>query len=142
MVMNLIEVTGGKKDKKELAEKVVSWYLKKMMPRYKTLDITIKLTNCYDNGAYGYCMQTEDNRTFELEIDKNLRLFDFVSTICHEMTHLKQYARKEMVQLDDGRTRWKKKVYPEGFDYDKSPWEKEAFRVETELAMLCFHQVL
>lgn len=141
--MNYIEVKGGKKDKKELAEKVISWYLKKVMPRYKTLDITVSLTNCMDTSlAYGYCMRTENDRTFELEIDKNLRLFDFVSTICHEMTHLKQYARREMVQLDDGRTRWKKKIYPEGYDYSKSPWEKEAFRVENELAFQCFHEVL
>jgi hypothetical protein len=58
------------------------------------------------------------------------------------MTHLKQYARSEMKQLDDGRIRWKKKVYPSDYDYDKSPWEKEAFRVETGLAFECFHQVL
>ena len=140
--MNLVEVTGGKKDKKELAKKVVYWYLKKMMPRYKSLDITVKLTNCYEKGAYGYCMELDDNRTFELEIDKNLRLFDFVSTICHEMTHLKQYARGEMKQLDDGRIRWKKVVYPVGYSYDKAPWEKEAFKVETSLAFDCFHQVL
>ena len=141
--MNQIHFQNGKREVRDLAEKVVGWYLKKMMPRMRTLDISIKFSNCMEqNGAYGYCMQTDDNRTFEIEIDRNLRLFDFVSTLCHEMTHLKQYARKEMVQLDDGRTRWKKKVYPEGFDYDKSPWEKEAFRVETELAMLCFHQVV
>lgn len=140
--MNYIEVKGGKKDRKELAEAVVSWYLKKVMPRYKTLDIQVKLSTCYDRGAYGYCMELDDNRTFELEIDKNLRLFDFVSTICHEMTHLKQYARSEMKQLDDGRIRWKKVVYPSGYDYDKSPWEKEAFKVETELAMQCFAEVL
>ena len=140
--MNYIEVKGGKKDRKELAEAVVCWYLKKVMPRYKTLDIQVKLSTCMDRGAYGYCIELDDNRTFELEIDKNLRLFDFVSTICHEMTHLKQYARSEMKQLDDGRIRWKKVVYPSGYDYDKSPWEKEAFKVETELAMQCFAEVL
>jgi hypothetical protein len=140
--MNEVNVIGGKIDRKELAHKVIAWYLKKEMPRFKTLDIMVKLTNCYEKGAYGYCMELDDNRTFELEIDKNLRLFDFVSTICHEMTHLKQYARSEMKQLDDGRIRWKKKVYPSDYDYDKSPWEKEAFRVETELALICFHQVL
>lgn len=140
--MNEIEIKGGKKDKKELAEKVVSWYIKKMLPRVRTLDITVNLTTCYERGAYGYCMMTDDHRTFELEIDKNLRLFDFVSTICHEMTHLKQYFRKEMVQLDDGRTRWKKKVYSQDTTYEDSPWEKEAFRVEKELATQCFREVL
>ena len=141
--MNELHFQNGKREIRDLTEKVVFWYLKKTMPRMRTLDISIKFSNCMQNSnAYGYCMQTDDHRTFEIEIDRNLRLFDFVSTLCHELTHLKQYARGEMKRLDDGRIRWKKKVYPEGFDYDKSPWEKEAFRVEAELALMCFHQVL
>ena len=141
--MNQIHFHNGKREVRDLAEKVVCWYLKKTMPRIRTFDISIKFSNCMENNsAYGYCMQTDDNRTFEIEIDRNLRMYDFVSTLCHELTHLKQYARGEMRQLDDGRTRWKKKVYPEGFDYMKSPWEKEAFRVEKELALECFYEVL
>jgi hypothetical protein len=87
-------------------------------------------------------MVGQNNREFELEIDKNLRLYDFVSTLCHELTHLKQYARGEMKQLDDGRTRWKKVIYSENTSYEESPWEKEAFRVEKQLAMQCFEEVL
>lgn len=141
--MNQLEIIGSTKDRKELAANVISWYLKKCMPRFRTLDITVNLTNCYTkNNAYGYCMMTDNNRTFELEIDKSLRLYDFVSTLCHELTHLKQYARKEMVPLNDGRIRWKKKVYSTNTSYDDSPWEKEAFRVEHDLALQCFSEVL
>ena len=140
--MNCVEVIGGKKDRKELAQRVIAWYLDTVMPRMKTLDITDNLTNCYKKGAYGYCMMGENNREFEIEIDKNLRLYDFVSTLCHELTHLKQYARGEMKQLDDGRTRWKKVIYSENTSYEDSPWEKEAFRVEKQLAMQCFEEVL
>jgi len=140
--MNSIDVIGGKRDRKELAQRVIAWYLKKMMPRYRTLEIDVKLTKCMTNGAYGYCMMGDTNREFEIEIDKNLRLYDFVSTLCHELTHLKQYARGEMKQLDDGRIRWKKVIYSENTSYDDSPWEKEAFRVEKQLAMQCFEEVL
>ena len=141
--MNIVEISGGSKAKKELAEKVVSWYIKKMLPRTRTLDIQIKLTNCLaKNGAFGYCMMGEDHKEFEIEIDKDLRLYEFVSTLTHELTHLKQYYRKEMVQLDDGRTRWKKKIYSEDTSYEDSPWEKEAFKVEKELAIECFTAVL
>ena len=140
--MNCVEVIGGNKAKKELAHHVVGWYLDTVLPRMKTLDITVKLSTCMKGGAYGYCMMGENNREFEIEIDKNLRLYDFVSTLCHELTHLKQYARGEMKQLDDGRTRWKKVIYSENTSYEDSPWEKEAFRVEKQLAMQCFEEVL
>jgi hypothetical protein len=140
--MNYVEIAGGNKTKTALAEEVVYWYIKKMLPRFRTLDITVKLTNCLDkSGAYGYCTMI-DKRVFEIEVDKNLRLFDFVSTLTHEMTHLKQYARGEMKPLDDGRTQWKRKIYSENTSYEDSPWEKEAFRVEKQLAMECFEEVL
>ena len=141
--MNELEIIGGTKAQKELVTKVVGWYLKKALPRVRTLDITVRLTKCMEkSGAYGYCLEGDSNRNFEIEIDKNLRLFDFVSTLLHELTHLKQYARKEMVFQPDGRTRWKKKVYPLTVSYEESPWEKEAFRNEKQLAIECFEAVL
>jgi hypothetical protein len=141
--MNHVEVVGGTKFQKDLAVKVVGWYLKKMLPRYRTLDITINLTKCMEkSGAYGYCMEGDNNRQFEIEVDKTLRLYDFVSTLTHELTHMKQYAKGEMKYLNDGRTRWKKKIYGDNTDYADQPWEKEAFRVEKQLALECFESVL
>jgi hypothetical protein len=139
--MNMIEITGGTKSQRDLATKVVEWYIKKMLPRFSTLDITVNLTNCMKDGAYGYCMEGDSNRDFEIEIDKTLRLYDFVSTLTHELTHMKQYARGEMKHLTDGRIRWKKKVYAD-VAYEESPWEKEAFKVERQLALECFESVL
>jgi len=66
--MNCVEVIGGKKDRKELAQRVIAWYLDTVMPRMKTLDITVNLTKCMEKGAYGYCMVGENNREFEIEI--------------------------------------------------------------------------
>ena len=139
--MNLVTVTGAKKEQRELAEKIVNWCIKEMMPRMKTLDIEVKLKDLKGN-AYGYCMQGDDNRTFELEIDKNLSLYDFFSTICHEMVHVKQYARKEMrFNERTGATMWKKSRVSNNTDYMDLPWEKEAFRLERGLAMKCFEEL-
>lgn len=140
--MNIIEFQNGKREMRDLAEQVVCWYLKKVMPRMRTLEISIKFSNCNEkHGAYGYCLMGENNREFEIEVDRNLRMYDFVSTLTHELTHLKQYARNEMVQLDCGKIRWKKKVYGD-IAYEDSPWEKEAFRVERQLALQCFEEIL
>ena len=140
--MNQVEIIGGTKSQKDLVAKVVGWYIKKMLPRYRTLDITVRLTKCMEkSGAYGYCLEGDTNREFDIEVDKNLRLYDLVSTLTHELTHLKQYAKGEMKHLDDGRIRWKKTVYGD-IAYEDSPWEKEAFRVEKQLALECFEAVL
>ena len=137
--MNNVSVCGGKKSERVIVEKAVAWCIKHMMPRMRTLDIEVRLAKI---DAYGYCMEEDNNRTFSLEIKKGLGLYDLISTVCHEMVHVKQYARKEM-RFDHrkGTMMWKKSRVAEDTTYDNLPWEKEAFRIERELALMCFQEI-
>ena len=86
------------------------------------LDITVNL--CKPTGAMGYCLQEENNRTFQLEIDKTQSLRGLLETIAHEMVHVKQYARGE---LSADKHVWMGKTYdPEEINYWDLPWEIEA----------------
>lgn len=139
--MNYVEVIGGVKHKREIAEKVVCWCMNKLLPRYRTLDVTVNLTNCFKtHGTYGYCLSITD-REFEIEIDKSLSLREFIETICHEMVHVKQYAKGEMKELSRSQILWKKKVFGD-IAYEDAPWEREAFRCEKSLALSCFSETL
>lgn len=135
--MNQVEVIGGKAKERQVVEQTILWCTKKLLPRVRTLDIEVRLTNCSD---YGYCMPTENHKTFELEIKKGMSLYDLISTVCHEMVHIKQYYKKE---LSDGKNgaRWKSKNVSYKTDYFNQPWEKEAFRMEESLALECFKQL-
>lgn len=134
--MNMVEVKGGPAKEREIVEKTVHWCIKKLLPRVRTLDIEVKLTKC---DSYGYCLMTDNHKTFELEIRKGMNLYDLISTVCHEMVHVKQYYRKEM---DDDSNRWKSRKLPnDGLDYMDRPWEKEAFRMEEKLAVECFKNI-
>jgi hypothetical protein len=105
---------------------MVKFCIKTLMPRMKTLDITVKLKN--PNGAMGYCLELDDNRTFEIEADKKLRLRKLLETIAHEMVHVKQYARREMNdwQYKEVYYKWKGTYVPDSTDYWDLPWEIEA----------------
>jgi hypothetical protein len=131
----MVEVTGGPAKEREIVEKTVHWCIKKLLPRVRTLDIEVKLTKC---DAYGYCLMTDNHKTFELEIRKGMNLYDLISTVCHEMVHVKQYFRKEM---DDESMRWKSRQLPLEVEYMDRPWEKEAFRMEEKLAIECFKNI-
>lgn len=134
--MNDVLVLGGPAKEREVVEAVVHWCIKKLMPRVRTLEIEVKLTNC---SSYGYCLEADDHKTFELEIRKGLNLYDLISTVCHEMVHVKQYYRKE---LCPSHKRWKTKRMPsDGLDYMDQPWEKEAFKLESTLAIECFQEL-
>jgi len=128
--MNLVEVTGGKKYQRDIAQKVVYAMIDTLMPRMRTLDIEVKIRKI-SGDAVGYCMQEDTNRMFTIDVQKDLSLRDFITTICHEMVHVKQYARNEMNCY--GR-KWKTKVISDKVGYYDLPWEKEAYRLQDKLA--------
>ena len=132
--MNLVEVNGGNKTQREICHKVVAHMIKKLLPRFRTLDIQVNLVNI-KSDAIGFCMMQETNRDFEIELDKKLGIKEMVQALCHEMVHVKQYARNEMNDgIVKGRARWKTKYIKMDTNYWDLPWEKEAYRMEKKLA--------
>lgn len=129
--MNSVLISGGNKRERKIAEDVIVWCIGKLMPRMKTLDIEVEFENLKKEGAYGFCLEGDNNREFIITINRGMNLLDLVSTICHEMVHVKQYARRELRSVN-GNVMWKKKVY-NNVDYDNAPWEKQAFKMETNL---------
>ena len=130
--MNYIEVIGGNKFQKQTAEKVVQQMIETLMPRMRTLEITVNIKKL-TGDAVGWCMMEDTNREFTIDVHNKLTLKDFVTTICHEMVHVKQYARKETCGYGE---KWKgKEVNPKTCYYDL-PWEKEAYRVQDKLAQI------
>jgi hypothetical protein len=113
---------------------------KKLMPRLKNLEIDIKLDPRLSEktGCEGFCLQVDD-RQYELEIDSNLGLRDFVTTIVHEMVHVKQGVRGELRELM-GKQYWKGRVCNK--EYMEQPWEKEAYRLQDKLATWVWENVL
>ena len=134
--MNYIEVKGGNKFQRQTAEKVVHEMIAALMPKMRTLEITVNIQKL-TGEAVGWCMMEDTNRQFTLEISNELTLRDFITTVCHEMVHVKQYARNEM--NGDG-IRWKKGKVKEGTGYYDLPWEKEAYRLQDKLAMIMWDE--
>tara|TARA_B100000902_G_scaffold377698_1_gene410201 strand:- start:2408 stop:2830 length:423 start_codon:yes stop_codon:yes gene_type:complete len=131
--MNFVEVNGGNKVQREICHKVVAHMIKKLLPRFRTLDITVNLVTI-KSEAIGFCMEQDKNQ-FEIELDKKISIKDMVTALCHEMVHVKQFARKEMVDgIKTGVARWKTKTIPLTTNYWDLPWEKEAYRMEKKLA--------
>jgi hypothetical protein len=124
-----ISIKGGTKSQKKYVRSMVKFCIKTLMPRMKTLDITVRLKS--PNGAMGYCLELDDNRTFEIEADHKLRMRKLLETIAHEMVHVKQYARRELHPVHDT---WCGKTYnPKKTSYWDLPWEIEAHGREVGL---------
>ena len=117
-----VKVTGGSESQKKHTQRMVEFCVKTLMPRMKTLDIEVKL--CKPTGALGYCLELDNHRQFEIEIDKTQPLRRLIETVAHEMVHVKQYARRELHPTTDA---WMGKTYnPKKISYWDLPWEIEA----------------
>ena len=96
--MNYIEVNLGKgvsNTRKVLTKEIAEWCLGQLLPKVRTLDITIDLLSELDGGADGYQWSGEDNRQHFIEINENQYYDDFVTAVMHEMVHVKQDYRKD-----------------------------------------------
>lgn len=120
--MNAVWVNGSNYYKRKLTERIVDFCIKKLVPRMKTLDIYIDLDNNMDN-ADGYCYSVNP-REFVLSIDNRLKGDDFITAVCHEMVHVKQYAKGELKEKGSVKTLE---------EYLSLWYEKEAFKMQEVL---------
>ena len=139
--MIFVETTGGLKRDRELAERVIWFCMETLMPRMKNLGVECEITNKLEGGVLGYAWCVEVNRDCVIQIDNRLSRDvsrdKFIETVCHEMVHVKQYARNEMTDelIESGHAVWKgRKIHPKTGYYDL-PWEKEAYKMQDGLAM-------
>ena len=102
--MNYVEVNVGTRvsaGRKVLTEEIVRWCIRQLLPKVRTLDITIDLLNELDGGVDGYQWSGEDNRQHFIEINENQYYDDFVTAVMHEMVHVKQDYRKDIRPIED-----------------------------------------
>ena len=102
--MNYIEVNLGKgvsNTRKVLTKEIAEWCLGQLLPRVRTLDITIELLDEVDGGIDGAQWEGEDNRQHYIEINENQYYDDFVTAVMHEMVHVKQDYRKDKRPIEE-----------------------------------------
>jgi hypothetical protein len=116
--MITIDVHGGTKIKQDTAYRCVKWFLENQEPDIDDMHVEVHIRSCYKrDGVFGWCERVESDE-YKIDVDKDCRLFEFVQTMMHEMTHLVQYY------------------------YDDPISEEMASSIEKELAIKCFVECL
>ncbi len=128
--MIIIDVEGGRKAQKAFVKDAGLFYIKRLMPRIKNLTITVKLIRGLTDkdGVCGDCIWEDRNhkpREFTIRIDSKENKEFILDTLAHEMIHVKQYARGELVDLvrKPKMSRFKGKLI--SWESKDEPWEKE-----------------
>lgn len=129
----------GLKDKylRRMTHRAVEYCAKKLLSRQMLPFITVDINYTFHTDADGYCWCDADSgkkpRSFVMEIDKRLPIEEIMTTIVHEMIHVKQWAKGELIDaVEKGAvvSKWKGSTVADHVDYMDLPWEVEAYEQE------------
>ena len=130
-----IQVTGGTKKQRELSASIARFTARQLMSKrlMKNIYVEIKLIPrlLEKEEVYGDSIYEDDNwrpREFTIQADSKLKLRRLLETIAHEMVHVKQFAKGEMVDVvRANKIRWHGVDFDdEDTSYYDQPWEIEA----------------
>jgi hypothetical protein len=135
--------TTGLKDRLSITRRALHFFAGELLSPKVLPHITINvfgLDGPVDKTNFGLVIWADDNlrpRMFDLEINTKISERNYILTLAHEMVHVRQYVRKDVVELF--RPKYGKKWKGELIDIDKirywdQPWEIEAHALERPLA--------
>lgn len=153
--MEIIILPKGK-DKKhhKILRQATEFYVKKLMGKKDIRKIKTINIRLLDSIAYGTlqgdCRETVGtDGTFDIffRLRSSDPLPEMLSTLAHETVHAKQAVKGELtIEADIWNWKGKKMVYKDAWysdftseqQYDRLPWEKEAYDLEKSLACSYF----
>lgn len=130
---------------RKVARDVIPFCVRKLMPRQKYIQITIQGVHelaeregIHGDVIYDYVDSNLRPKDYTIRVDTNTDIEKFIRIICHEMVHVKQWARGQMKSYDrqPHMTRWfSEKINHDKMDYYEQPWEIEAHGREEGLTV-------
>ena len=132
-----ISITGKQhKVDHQLIRKALQWYARDLIPDL-TAQIKIELhivnnliRDADMDAAVTWIAEPVKPRRFEIHLDSRLSVKRCFEILAHEMVHVKQFARGELVDNPGGKTaKWqgKRVTIRDDDGYWTQPWEIEAY---------------
>lgn len=137
-----ISIRGGTKNTQKLVRSIAEYSADLLMGSRLADKVSVRINLkddlCKKHGVLGSCVWEDDNlcpREFRIDIDTRQSMKNIVTTVAHEMVHVKQFAKREMVDLISlQKIKWQgKRIDDDKLDYYDMPWEIEAHGREVGL---------
>jgi hypothetical protein len=129
----VVYVEGKCNIQQQVVYSVIEYCYNKLIPQYEA-DIFVSLDDTsLITTPNGWCQHNHGNN-FEIAINSNLSMPELIKTVCHEMVHVKQGVKNELVETHNTKycRTWKGIEY-NGKCKDEFPWELEAYCLEGKL---------
>ncbi|UGU16713.1 hypothetical protein LS482_02310 [Sinomicrobium kalidii] len=107
----------------------------KLLDIRENIHLTIRFTRHVPRNILGitFCLDTQQPNGYRhivVAIDSGLSPMRQKLILAHEMIHVKQYAKKELIALNKRVLLWKGRKYETRIYNKRTPWETEAYNME------------
>lgn len=136
------------KNNTEIYKKAIQFFIDKLLPKYKQKRLKVSIIFKKFRGACslesGSCEQISRNR-YKIEINKIKPFHKIISTLAHELCHVKQGVNGKLIMTTEG-FKWNGKLYKSVDIPDERneelPFEKEAYSLEKVLTPEFFNTII
>lgn len=121
----------GYRHRKQLVRSAVDWFVSNFIGKYE-LDIDIMDRGLNREGLFGACTVLDQNsrpREFLIEMNNTLDDMAYLSTLFHELIHVKQRVLGQFKTKYE-KDYWFGKLIDPDTEYRDLPWEVEAHQME------------
>ncbi len=106
-------------------ENTVRWGIYRLGISQEDITILVRLKGRSSENDYGSCIQLTENK-YIISLFAGHSLGRVISTIFHELTHVKQHLRDDFVMMERGAIWRSYFIVYDKKDYWQLPWEIEA----------------
>jgi hypothetical protein len=134
-----IRTWGGDADQRKATNSIARWSAHKLMTDRMASSLKVNIALIKDlflnQGMYGDIepldVDARRPKQFKIRIDASMAMRNMLTTVAHEMVHVKQYALEEMKGVSQRTsfipmTKFKGELYYDHMNYWEQPWELEA----------------
>ena len=121
----------GYNHRKKLVRDAIWWFLPKYVGRH-VLDIEIHDKRMNREGTDAACMFSGYSRPrqFFIEMNNSLDENEYISSLIHELIHIKQWIFQQRITRENLKNFWYGEHIDDDVEYMELPWEKEAYSRE------------
>lgn len=130
-----ISIQGGNKKQRRLVDTAIRFSIECLMPRFRVITLDVFL-GAFDHNGLCKPFPNIGRNAFDIELERAQTNAELAKTVFHEMTHVKQFCRKEWQVTGTRPEQWRS--YWKGSDhtdtpYYRQPWEIEARWMQDQL---------
>lgn len=123
---------------RKTVRRAVDFFMSQLLTPRVASNTSVTISVKKDIGADGYCSIHDDEddvyspKSFQIDVQSSKDFKEFLSTIAHEMVHMRQFRTREL-KYRENHTNFRGRAYKLSTPYTKQPWETEAYKLEKVL---------